>query len=210
MPHAFKLLAAAAAFSLSLGFAPSAEAVESGTYKLDNEHASVIWSVQHLGLSNYTGRFDSFSIDLTLNAEDPTKSAVSASIDPTSVNTGFPGEKDFNGEVAKDQRFLNAPAHPVITFVSTAVEPTGETTAKITGDLTLLGVTKQVVLDAEIVGAIDSHPFRKVPAIGFRAETSIDRTEFGMTFLSNALGNGAPVVSPEVRIVINAEFFKVE
>lgn len=194
----------------SLGGAP-AGAAESGVYKLDKTHASVVWSVQHLGLSNYTARFEDFDIQLTLDAEDVTKSSVTATIDPRSVSTGFPGEKDFNAEISDDGRFFNAGEFPDVTFTSTGIERTGETTAKITGDLTMLGITRPVTLDATLVGALDSHPFGNRPAVGFEATAVLDRTDFGMTAFANALGDGGPsIVSPEVTVTINAEFIKAE
>lgn len=188
-----------------------AAALESGTYRLDPEHASIVWTVQHLGLSNYTARFDSFDIQLTLNFENPAASSVSATIDPTSVNTGYPGDRDFDGQIATDGRFLNAGQFPQITFTSTSVEMTGETTAVITGDLTIVGVTQEITLDAELVGTLESHPLRGAPAVGFVATGVLNRLDFGVSYLSNPLPNienGPPVVSPEVRFTINAEFIK--
>lgn len=201
-----------ALIAATLGFGGAAAAAESGVYKLDKTHASVIWSVQHLGLSNYTARFDEFDIKLTLDVDDVTKSSVSATIDPRSVNTGFPGEKDFNAEISDDGRFFNAAEFPEVTFASTSIERTGESTATITGDLTILGVTRPITLEAELVGALDAHPLAGTrPAVGFSATGVFDRTTFGMDAFSNSLGEGGPpIVSPEVTVTINAEFIKAE
>lgn len=210
----FDRFVAAAAVAAALFTAPlTASAAQSGVYKLDPTHASVIWSVAHLGLSQYTARFDKFDIQLTLDADDPSKSTVSATIDPTSVNTGFPGDKDFDGEIATGKKFLNAGDHPEITFQSTKIEMVGDEMAKITGELNMLGVTQEVVLDAKLIGFIESHPFAKKPAIGFAATTTLDRTAFGLDFLAGHVNNNDQlprIVSPEVTVTINAEFIKTE
>ena len=223
------LICAAIAFSsiappASAADAPPASVVESGAYILDRTHASIHWTVKHLGLSHYTGRANDFDISLTLDSDAIAKSTVSAVIRvgvagatsvPTetkrkTIDTGFPLGKDFDTEIAYDPRFLNGGAFPEITFVSTRIVQAGDKKAMIYGDLTLLGVTKEIVLDAELIGQIGKHPFAQRPAVGFRATTTLDRTEFGMGFLSHIIENGAAVVSPEVTIVVNAEFLKAD
>ncbi len=211
------ILAALIAAPLALGsvLPVSAQAQElpipSGAYALDPTHASVTWKISHLGLSNYTARFTQFDIALTLDTENPANSSVTATIDPTSVETDYPGEKDFDGEVANDAKFLNAGAFPAITFTSTSVEPTGDNTAKVTGDLTMLGVTKPVTLDVTLNSALEQHPFAKKPAVGFSAVGALDRTEWGLTHLSNTLGEGGnQIVGSSVQVLIEAEFVKAE
>lgn len=197
----------AAIVAASLFTVPAvAQTVEapSGAYALDKTHASITWRVKHLGMSNYTARFTDFDIDLTLDVDAPANSTVSATIDPKSVRTDFPGEKDFDGEIANDARFLNADQHAEITFTSTAIEVTGDNTAKITGDLSMAGATQEVVLDATLNGSMAEHPFAKKPAVGFSATGELDRTAFGIEFL-------APfVVAPTVEFMIEAEFVKAD
>lgn len=203
------IFALAALLAAAPGAATSAE---SGVYKMDETHASITWSVQHLGLSNYTARFEDFDIRLTLDVDDVSKSSVTATIDPTSVSTGFPGEKDFDAEISNDPGFFDAGKYPEVAFVSTAIERTGDNTARITGDLTMIGVTREITLEATLLGTLDSHPLlRGRPAVGFEATALLDRTDFGMTAFSNALSDGGPaIVSPQVRVTINAEFTKAE
>lgn len=201
-PLKMMLAAAAATFAVSNAAAFEVNA-PSGAYKLDPTHASITWKVGHLGLSNYTARFATFDIELTLDVENPANSAVSATIDPTSVRTDFPGAKDFDGEIA-GEKILNAGAFPEITFVSKSVDVTGDNTATITGDLMLAGVTQEVSLDAVLNGSLESHPFAKVPAVGFSATGSLDRTVFGVDFLA------PQVVAPVVTFAIEAEFIKAE
>ena len=198
-------LLAAPAFFGPAAITP-AEALElnapAGTYRLDPRHASMFFRVGHLGLSNYTARIVDFDATIEFNPEDVEASTVSATIDPTSIETEFPGEKDFDAEIGEDPRFLAGGEFPEVTFTSTGIEVTGPDTANITGDLTLRGVTLPVILETTMNGAIAEHPFAKVGAIGISARGTIDRTAFGSDFLS------PQVVAPEVEIVIEAEFIE--
>ncbi|MEL7048237.1 MAG: YceI family protein, partial [Pseudomonadota bacterium] len=125
---------------------PAALDVPAGTYKLDATHASLTWKVSHLGLSNYTARFSKFDATLDFDPAKMDQSKLTVTIDPKSIKTDYPlaATKDFDKKLAEDPEYFNANAHPEITFVSTAVEMTGEKTAKVSGDLTLLGVTKEI------------------------------------------------------------------
>ncbi len=190
--------------ALALGASvTSAAAVEAptGAYKLDPTHASVTFKVSHLGLSNYTARFSKIDADLAFDAADMTKSKLNVSIDPVSIRTDYPfaDKKDFDKKLATDAEWFNAEFYPEITFTSTAVEMTGEKTAKVTGDLTLLGVTKPVTLDVTLNGAMKEHPFVKKPAIGFSATGSIKRSEFGFD-------KYVPMIGDDVALLIEAEF----
>ena len=91
---------------------------------------------------------------------------------------------------------------PTITFVSTSVEPSGERTAKVTGDLTLKGVTKPVTLDVTFSGETDAHPFAKVPAIGFSAVGTFKRSEFGLDYLLPS------IVGDDVKVQIEGDFIQ--
>lgn len=181
----------------------------SGVYNLDPTHASLQWSVLHNSISNYGARFNTFSGKLTLDAADLSKSSIEVTIDPSSVDANYPG--DYKGthvgsgfdtwsqDIANNAAFLNARAFPQITFKSTKVDVTGPTTADVTGDLTFLGVTKPVTMKATFIGEIAQHPFLKVPAIGFKAEGTFKRTDFGMV-----LGP----VGDEATIRFDGEFIK--
>lgn len=193
------LLATSACFAQT----PPANPVLAGTYKVDPTHVSLTFKVSHFGLSNYTARFATVNASLTYDPADPTKSQVTASIDPTSIRTDHPVAEtkiDFDKELAGDKWF-NAAKFPAVTFKSTKIEVTGERTGRMTGDLTLLGVTKPVTLDVTLNAAMDAHPMRKVPVLGFSASGAIDRTAFGLSAY-------APYVGAEVKIQIEAEFLK--
>lgn len=200
--------ALAAAAVIALGTAPiaapaSAETLDipAGTYAVDNTHLSILWRVSHFGLSNYTGQFDPKNIEVTidLDPENVANSKVTATIPATDVMTNFPGEKDFDAEIA-GEKFLNAGNHPEITFTSTDIEVTGENTAEITGDLTIAGTTVPVVLDTRLNAAME-HPMANVPALGITAVGTLKRTDFGVDFLVGP-------VADDVEVIINAEFLK--
>ena len=171
-------------------------AAPTGNYTLDPTHASVIWSLSHAGLSNYSARFDDITGALNFNADAPQTSQVDIRIDPMSVNTGLP---DFDETIATGENFFNAAKYPEISFVSTAINLTGETTGTITGDLTFRGVTKPVTLETTFNGAGKSfgNPGK---TLGFSAVTTFKRSEFGLTHLV-AFGIG-----DEVTLRIETEF----
>ncbi len=171
-----------------------------GEYVLDKTHASVTWRVKHLGMSNYTARFATFDSVLVLDPKNPTKSTVSVTIDPRSVKTDFPfpEKEDFDKVIA--EKFLLAGEHPTITFQSSGLKATGPKTGKLTGNLTLMGVTKPVTLDVTLNGAM-THPFRKIPVIGFSATGNFKRSDFGSAVLQGPVGD-------EIQLQIEAEFFK--
>lgn len=172
--------------------------MQAGTYVLDLAHASVTWRVKHMGIAWYTGRFAKFESTMQLDPANPTRSSVTVSIDPRSVRTEFPSPEriNFDEKIAKEA--LQADKNPAITFRSTRLEATGPNTGRMTGDLTLAGVTKPVTLDVTFNGGLD-HPFEKVPLVGFSARGSFNRSEFGVR-------NWIPVVGDEVQLIIEAEY----
>ena len=174
-----------------------------GVYTVDKTHASLIWKVSHAGLSNYTARFKSYDAEINFDPADITKSTVTAKIDPATLETDYvaTAEKDFNKNLITKEEWFNAGKFPEITFKSTKIEVTGENTGKIHGDLTFLGVTKPVTLDATFNGAYAVQPFSKKPAMGFSATGSITRSDFG-------LSTYVPMIGDKVDIIIEAEFGK--
>lgn len=171
---------------------PSDLVATNGTYVSDPTHTSLVWSAPHLGLSDYRVRMDGVAITVELNADDPSLSSVTAEIDPLSVSTGYPDESvGWNEKVATDDDKLDGDTYPSITYRSTSVTRTGDRTARIDGELTLLGITRPVSMDAEYFGSIAEHPFANgAPAIGFSATGTFDRTAFGNTAdFGGSLGN---------------------
>ena len=172
----------------------------SGNYVLDPTHASVIWSLSHAGLSNYTARFDKISGSLLFDAENPAESRVDIRIDAGSINTGLP---DFDKTIAVSDDGLDADDHPEIRFVSTEVKVMGEKTGIITADLTLRGQTHPVTMNVTFNGAGKSFG-HSGDTLGFSATAQMDRTLWGVTKWSN-FGIGT-----DVSLRIEAEFNEVE
>ncbi len=164
----------------------------SGNYATEPTHTSLTWRIGHMGISQYTARFDKVEASLKFDSENNEKSSVTAMIDPLSVSTGLP---NFNKEIGEE--FFEG---KTISFKSTRLEKTGPTSGKMTGDLTFRGITKPVTLDVTFNGGM-MHPFAKVPAIGFSAHGFIKRSEFG-------LDKFIPMITDEVEIFIETEFLK--
>jgi polyisoprenoid-binding protein YceI len=177
--------------------APDASRVTAGTYKVDPAHTQILWQVDHLGFSLFDGAFADPTGTLTIDPKNPAAATVSIEIPIARLTTT--SAKLNEHMLAAD--FFDAAKYPTATFRSTRIVVTGQT-AQITGDLTLRGVTKPVVLDTRFHGA-GPHPMTKGQAIGFRATTSIKRSDFGISY-------GVPMVSDEVKLTINAAFDKVD
>lgn len=189
------ILAALAACGQGQSPAPSAMPAQeltapAGTYKLDQNHRSLVGKVQHLDLAPYSIRFTRFDVTLMLDPKNLPASSVEVTLDPTSVRTDYTGDykgthKDtpfdsFEHALATGPKFFNAGQFPAVTFKSTKVEPRGPGRLKVTGDLTLLGQTHPITLDAVVTGQVAEHPRFKAPALGFSATGTFKRSAFGM------------------------------
>lgn len=197
-----RLVLAAVLFAGCASASAQTVGVPSGTYASDPNHTNVLWTVSHFGVSNYVGRFDGVDAVLELDAADPTKSKLTATVDPKSVDVNYRGDKDFAGEIAGPM-FLDAPKYGEIRFVSTSIETTGADTGRISGDLTLHGVTKPVVLEAKMNAQLNPHPMAKKPVVGFSATGTIKRSDFGVTALVGPIGD-------DVKLTIETEFSPAE
>jgi polyisoprenoid-binding protein YceI len=179
------------------------EAMPGGLYELDKTHASLTWKVSHLGLSDYTARFTDFDAKLMYDPMEVENTKLIATVNPTSIETDYPGEKDFDGELVNKAGWFNVEQFPEIEFRSTNIERVGDDKANVTGDLTFLGVTKPVILDVTFNKAMGNHPFANKPALGFSATGTIKRSDFGMT-------KYIPQIGDEVDLLIEAEFLHAE
>lgn len=169
--------------------------VQAGTYIVDPAHTQVAFTVNHFGFNNYVGLFGNITGSLTIDPAQPEKASVSIEIPMDQARTS----SDKLDQHLKTPDFLDTAKHPTAKFVSTGVTVDG-TTAEIAGNLTLLGVTKPVTIDARFTGA-GSHPMNKKLNVGFSGTTSIKRSEFGM-------GKFVPLVSDEVTLAITVAFEK--
>lgn len=164
-----------------------------GTYAVDPTHAYIQFQYSHLGFSNPILTFNEFSMDLDLaDPADPSKSTITVSIVADSVQTG----SDIWHDHITSGDWFDTDNNPEMTFKSTAVSGSGDS-FQVTGDLTIKGTTKPVTLDVKINGA-KPHPFNKKPTIGISATGTVLRSDWG-------LGKNAPIVSDEVKLLIEAE-----
>ena len=187
------LLAAALALGATGAFAAPEK------YTLDPSHSQVVFSYNHLGYSTTYGMFSGFEGEIMFDQEDPANSSVSVSMPLKSMFTGW--EKREAHFMSED--FFAAADGDMVSFTSTGIEVTGDNTAKITGDLTMNGMTKSVVLDATL-NQSQPHPMKEGQAwAGFDATTTLKRSDFGVDKF-------APFVSDEVEVMISIEAGKAE
>lgn len=204
MKHLFTSLAAAALVAYaSPARAEEKAAVPAGTYTLDKSHASLIFRVDHLGFSKYTSKFSAFDAKLEFDPARPEASKVTATVDPNSITLDNPPE-GFT-DTLRGKEWLNSKQFPSITFASTKVELTGANTARITGNLTLHGVTKPIALDAAFNGGYAGHPMDPHARIGFSAKGTFKRSDFGISYGIPAPGTTMGV-SDEVEVILETEF----
>jgi polyisoprenoid-binding protein YceI len=194
----FKPFAAALVATLAVSTVASAQgaapAVQSGSYALETHHAEVVFSVSHLGFSTYYGQFPGATGNLTLDGANPAASQLDVTVPVSDLWTA---SSVLTGEL-KAADWLNAAAFPNMTFRSTKITMTGATTADVTGDLTLHGVTHTEVLKARFTRD-GTNPMTKNYTIGFEVSGKIKRADFGVT-------KDVPFISDEVTLTISAPF----
>jgi polyisoprenoid-binding protein YceI len=163
-------------------------------YTLDPGHTQVVLQWSHFGFSNPEAQFGKIEGTVEFDQADPTKSSVNVKIDTASINSNV---AKFD-EHLKSADFFDVAKYPDATFKSTKVEKgAAPDQLKVSGDLTIHGVTKPTTLDVK-VNKVGEHPMRKAPAVGFDAKTTIKRSDFG-------IGKYAPNVSDDVKINITVE-----
>ncbi|MEE7476933.1 YceI family protein [Methylobacterium hispanicum] len=191
---ALGLLATPARAQTAEGPTTDPNQVRPGAYQLDPAHGKITWSLSHLGYSTYFGQITDVSGEATLDPKEPAKSRLSVMIRTDSVS-GLNPKLDQH---LKTPDFFDTQKFPTATFRATAVEPTGPTTARVVGDLTLKGVTKSVAFDATFNQAGIS-PVDKQYTVGFDGRAVIKRSDFGI----NAF---LPILGDEVTLRLEGEF----
>ncbi|WP_151738434.1 YceI family protein [Acinetobacter junii] len=178
---------------LAVAIASSVTLAAPVDYKIDPTHTATVFSWNHFGFSTPSANFTDIQGVIKVDNAKPSNSSVDVIIPISSVNTNVPAlDKEF-----QEEAWFNAAKYPNITFKSTKVETKDKKHFKITGNLTVKGVTKPVVLDA-VLNKQGEHPMAKVPAIGFNATTSFDRSAFG-------IGNYVPNVGDKITVNITTE-----
>lgn len=170
------------------------------TWSIDPSHSEVQFKVKHLVISTVTGSFGTYASTVETTGDGFENAAIHFEADVKTINTG---NEQRDGHLQSDD-FFNAEAFPKLTFRSTSVTKSGEN-FKLTGDLTIRDITKQITLDAEF-GGVMTDPYGQVKA-GFEVTGKINRKEFGLKW-SAVTEAGGVVVSDEVRIICNVQYIK--
>ena len=182
---------------------PAAAPVPTGAYKIDKAHTSLIFRVSHLGFSTFTGRFTGVDADLQFDARNPVASRVNVDIDPRSIQSDNAPAGFLQSLAGKD--WLDAERFPEMSFRSRSIEPAGSGAFRIRGDLTLHGVTRPIVLDAKYNGGYAGHPYDPNARIGFSAQGSFKRSDFGVSYGIPEAGTTFGV-GDEVDVILETEF----
>lgn len=171
------------------------------TWTVDPAHTVAEFAVKHLMIATVKGRFGTVRGTLRLDEEQPTRSAVEIEIDAASIDT----REEKRDEHLRSADFFDVAKYPTITFRSTRIEAAGADTYRVTGGLTMRGVTREVVLELEDAGsAVD--PWGN-PRRAFTARTRLDRHDFGLTW-NQALETGGVLVGREVKVEVDVQFVK--
>ena len=174
---------------------------QSSTWNIDVAHSNVGFSIAHLVISDVTGKFSEFEGSVSSPSGDFSGSSIHVVIKTASINT----DNDKRNGHLKSADFFDAEKYPEITFKSTSFEKTGESTFKITGNLTMHGVTKEVVLDSKYKGQAKD-PWGGTRA-GLKATTTLDRYDFRLKY-NSTLESGGLLIGQTVDIELNVELIK--
>jgi polyisoprenoid-binding protein YceI len=169
--------------------------IPTGTWSVDRAHSKVGFAVKHMGIATVRGEFKDFEGTLEIGP-DLSKSRMHGKVRTASIDTN---DADRDAHLLSPD-FFDAEANPEITFESTRIEPAGDNTLRVTGNLTMHGVTKEITLDAHVVG-VDVDPWGN-QRVGLEVSGELSREDFGMTF-NQALGSGNLLVGDKVRLALD-------
>lgn len=195
MPHMPRIVPLAAAALLS-----AADAIAAPTeWTLDLGHAHIGWSVDHMNMSNTLGRFDDFDGTFLIDEQDPAQSQISFTINAASINSNHTGRDTH----LRNADYLDVATHSEITFTSTKVQMLTPTTGKLTGDLSLRGVSAPITLDFEMVNRRIYPEFipnyDQVEVVGFHVTGEVMRLDHGMDFIAFLGSPTGLVISLDAR-----------
>jgi polyisoprenoid-binding protein YceI len=182
--------------------ATSTGPVSATNWNLDPIHSNAQFKVRHMMISNVKGEFHGLKGSLKLDSTDITKSSVEAIIDVATINT----REEQRDAHLKSADFFDVAKFPTMTFESTEIEKREIDTLAVSGDLTLHGVTRNVILDVEGPSSSVKDPYGNT-RIGLSATTRINRKDFGLTW-NGVLESGGVMVGEEITITIDLEFVK--
>jgi len=177
--------------------------VPAGAYTLDKAHTSLVFRISHLGFSSYVGRFTRVDASLQFDPRNLAKSSVSVDIDPASIEADNAPSGFMQTLAGKD--WLDAGRFPQLSFRSKSVEVTGENAFRIHGELTLHGETRPVTLEARYNGGYAGHTYEPRARVGFSAQGTIKRSDFGISQFIPLPGTSFGV-GDEIAIALESEF----
>lgn len=178
---------------VALLFVATGVFAQATTYKVDKSHSKLGFSIAHMMISEVDGQFNSFDATIVSSKEDFSDATVELTADITSVDTNSEGRDKH----LRSADFFDVEKFPTLTFKSTSFKKTGDKTYKVTGDLTMHGVTKSVTLDATLTGTAAGRDGKKV--VAFKATGTINRIDFGV-------GKSGPGSGDEVTLNAKTEF----
>jgi polyisoprenoid-binding protein YceI len=171
-----------------------------GTWNVDPSHSRIGFAVKHLGISTVRGSFGDFEGHLEIG-EDVSSAKATGTVQVASIDTGEP---DRDGHLLNSD-FFNAEKYPQITFESTSIDVSPDKAVTVTGDLTMMGTTKEITLTG-VLGGMETDPFGN-ERVGLEMHGELDRTEFGMTF-NIPLDSGAAAMSNTVGLTLDISAIK--
>ena len=166
------------------------------SWNVDKMHSNLGFSITHLGISDVSGSFKNFDVNIKTSREDFSDASFELSADVASINTAV----EMRDNHLRSADFFDAEKFPKMTYKSTSIKAAGKNRYKITGDLTLHGVTKTVTMDLWYRGTVEN-PMSKAPTSGFQVTGTIKRSDFGI-----GAKFPAPMLSDEVQIKADGEF----
>jgi polyisoprenoid-binding protein YceI len=178
---------------------PTLAAIPTGTYNVDGAHSSVGFEVKHMGIATVRGAFKTFSGTLDATSERP---VLSGSVEVASIDTG---DENRDGHLAAPD-FFDAATHPQITFTSTALEPISDGEVRLTGEITIKGITRPIELTGVIADPGTTDPWGN-QRVGLELQGTIDRREFDLKW-NQTLPNGNVLVANEVKLVLSVSAVK--
>jgi polyisoprenoid-binding protein YceI len=188
---------------LLLALLVSVPAAAQTTWQIDPAHSRAMFTVRHLGISNIRGDFSGVTGTVTWDGKDVTKASVNATIDVNSVTTRVAPRDNH----LKTADFFDVESHPTMTFVSTSITPAGDGKYKMTGNLTLRGVTKPVTFDLESPAGPITDPNSGATRMGAAASGSINRKDFGVDY-HQVLDGGVLGVGDVIQIQLDVELIR--
>ena len=177
--------------------AATSTSAEAASFQIDPAHTNIGFRIRHMGVAFVEGEFDAFTGTIQYDPNNVAATRADVTVQTTSIDTDVQRRDDH----LRSADFFEVETYPTMTFTTTGVQPTGQNSFRLVGDLTIKETTKEVTFDVEAAGPI---PIENGQRVGFHATTTIDRRDFGITWGSELPG-GIPAVGHQVQLVLDVE-----